>query len=63
MVIKINFEIKPLVKGIPAKPSMKILKQIVKNLFSTKSPDKFSIEKSEESFPLIMVNIVNIPIN
>ena len=52
---------KPLVSGIPAKPSIKMLKHIVRNLFSTKRPDIFSIEKFEDSLPLITVKIINIP--
>ena len=54
---------KPLVSGIPAKPSIKMLKHIVRNLFSIKRPDIFSIEKFEDSLPLITVKIINIPIN
>ena len=57
MVIKINLDTNPLVSGSPAKPSIKIVKHILKNLFSIKSPERLSIEKLEVSSPLIAENI------
>ena len=61
--MSINFEMNPLVRGSPARPSMNILKHILKNLFSINNPDRLFIEKSDVSSPEIAENIRKIPIN
>ena len=62
-VNKINFETKPLVRGIPANPNMKTQNEIPKNLLFFIRPLILSISKLEDSFPLIIENIVKIPIS
>mgnify|MGYP005619296869 CR=1 FL=1 len=62
-VNRINFETKPLVRGIPANPNIKTQNDMAKNLLFFISPLILSISKLEDNFPLIIENIVKIPIS